>query len=246
MRIDFLGTGAGNYRGSRRQPCSALLDGVLLDCGAGATGRLHDLHRFDGVDAVLITHLHTDHVAGLFDLLLHTIITGRSRPLTILSPPGLRAILGSLFAARSTVVDPSERYDLRLLEGDRPEATVGRWAIRSVPLEHSVLDLGFELKADGLTVFYTGDTREPCAAHTVRADVLIHEATYPDHLADQARAFGHSTPSDAAAAAVAMRAGRLLINHVGDQADAESEVLRAARAVFPETEVTEDRTHFEL
>lgn len=246
MQIHFLGTGAGNFRGSRRQPCSAILDGLLLDCGAGATGRLHDIHQFDQVEAVLISHLHSDHVGGLFDFLLHTLITQRKRPLTLISPPGVRGLLTAAFAVRETVVDPSTLYDFRIVEGDRVETTVGRWKIRSVPLDHSILDLGYLLTSDGVSVFYTGDTREPSAARQLRADYLVHEATYSDRFASVARDYGHSTGTQAAEAAVAMGARRLLLNHVSDHPDAESEIAREAKKVFPDSVVVEDRASFDL
>ena len=246
MRIHFLGTGAGNFRGSRRQPSSALLEELLLDCGAGATGKLHDLGRFGQVDAILISHLHSDHVAGLFDFLLHTLITGRKRPLVLISPPGLRAVLRAVFEVKGTVIDPSHLYDLRIIEGDRIETTIGRWKVRSVPLDHTILDLGYLLSADGVTVFYTGDTREPSPARTLRTDYLIHEATYPDRFAGLAKDYGHSTATQAAKAAAAMHARRLLINHVGDQPDAEVDIAREAKHVFADTVVTEDRLSLDL
>jgi ribonuclease Z len=246
MRIHFLGTGAGNFRGSRRQPCSALLDGLLLDCGAGATGRLHDIGQFASVDAVLISHLHSDHVAGLFDFLLHTLITARKRPLVVVSPPGLRGLLDAAVRVGETVADPAGLYDLRLIEGDHVETTVGRWTIRSVALDHTILNLGYLLTSDETTVFYSGDTREPSAARELRADVLVHEATYADRFASFARAYGHSTASQAAETALAMHARHLLLNHIGDQPDSEVEIPREAKAAFPGSVVTEDRSTFDF
>lgn len=207
---------------------------------------LHDIGRFDSVEAVLISHLHSDHVAGLFDFFLHTLVTGRKRPLVVLSPPGLRTVLRAMLEVRGTVIDPADLYDLRVIEGDRIEATVGPWEIRSVVLDHSVTDLGYLLTSGGVSVFYTGDTREPSAARGVRADFLIHEATYADRFASLARDYGHSTASQAAETAVAMRARRLLLNHVSDKPDSETEIAREAQRIFPDTVVAEDRTSFEL
>ncbi len=246
MKLHFLGTGAGNFRGSRRQPGSALLENLLLDCGAGTTGRLHDLGRFDQVDAVLISHLHSDHIAGLFDLLLHTLIVGRERPLTIISPPGLGRVLRAMVEVHGTVVDPADLYEFRVLEGDRHETTVGPWTIRSVPLDHSILNLGYLLTANGLSAFYTGDTREPSAARKERADYLIHEATFADRYLDLAREYGHSTATQAAEAASAMGVRGLFLNHVGDKPDSDREIREEARRVFADAVVVDDRTSFDL
>lgn len=240
MKLHFLGTGAGNFRGSRRFPSSALLDGLLFDCGAGATGRLHDLRAFESVDAILISHLHTDHVAGISDFLLHTLITGRTKPLTLVSPPGLGRILRAIFEAHGTVVEPSQLYEFRLVEGDRIDLTMGRWHIRTVPLDHSVPNLGYHVSDGALSVFYTGDTREPSGALGLTADVLVHEATFSDDRSSLAREYGHSTGTEAARAALAMKARRLFLNHIGDQPGLEVEIQREARAVFPDATVVED------
>ncbi len=246
MRIDFLGTGAGNYRGSQRLPSSALLGGLLLDCGAGATGRLHDLGRFDAVEAVLISHLHTDHVAGLPDLLLHTLITHRRRPLTIFSPPGLGKILRAVFDVHGTVIDPSELYEFHLLEGEAFDARVGPWRVQTRSLDHTVPNLGYLVSTDDVSVFYTGDTREPCAGTELHADYLVHEATFCDRHVAQAKEYGHSTGTEAGEAARRMNVRRLFVNHIGDEPNSTEEIAREAHRAFPDSTVVEDRQGFEL
>ncbi len=246
MRIDFLGTGAGNFRGSRRQPSSALVDSLLLDCGAGATGRLYDTGRFDRVDAVLISHLHADHVAGLFDFLMHTLISGRRRPLTLVSPPGLGPILRTVFEAKGTVVDPAHLYPFRVIEGRDIDVTIGRWRIRSYEMDHTVVNLGYLLSDDGTSVFYSGDTREPSAARGLAADYVIHEATFAETDASHAREFGHSTGRQAAETAVAMKARALWITHLGDRPGSDSEISAEARRVFPDARVVDDGTRIDI
>ncbi|MGP8077258.1 MAG: MBL fold metallo-hydrolase [Thermoplasmata archaeon] len=246
MKLCFLGTGAGNFRGSLRHPVSALLEGLLFDCGAGATGRLHDLGRFDEVEVVLISHLHTDHVAGLFDLLLHTLITGRTRPLTIVSPPGLSAILRAFVAVGATVKDPAELYDLRVIEEERPEVTVGPWTIRGIPLDHTVPNLGYLASTADLTIFYTGDTREPSAARDLRVDYLVHEATFAEEDRETARQLGHSTGAEAAEAAAAMKARGLFLTHIGNAPYLEQRIARESRRAFPDAVVASDGLTFDL
>ncbi|MGB6501792.1 MAG: MBL fold metallo-hydrolase [Thermoplasmata archaeon] len=246
MKLSFLGTGAGNFRGSRRHPSGAIVEGLLFDCGAGATGRLHDLHRFDEVDAVLISHLHTDHVAGLFDFLLHTFLNHRSRPLTIVSPPGLSPILRAFVAAEATVRDPAELYDLRLIEHLQPEVTIGSWTVRGVLLDHTVPNLGYLARSENLSIFYTGDTREPGTAHDLRADCLVHEATFADEDRELARRFGHSTGAEAAASAVRMHARRLFLTHLSDSPGLEDRIGQESRQRFPDSVVANDGESFDL
>lgn len=246
MKLLFLGTGAGNFRGSRRQMSSAFVEGALLDCGAGTTGRLHDAALFDRVDGILISHLHTDHISGLFDFLLHTLITERKRPLTIVSPPGLSPILRAMNDVRAMVKDPADVYDLRLIEGLHPEATIGPWRVRGVPLNHTIYNLGYLLTTDDTTLYYTGDTRQPSVPDGLRADFVIHESTYADRNTHLAQEFGHSTASQAARAAAVMKARRLFLTHIGDREGTEAEVLREVRAGFPDSTVAEDLSHYDL
>jgi ribonuclease Z len=246
VELTFLGTGAGNFRGSRRRMPAAFVEGILLDCGAGTTGMLHDAALFDRVDAVLLSHLHTDHLAGLFDLLLHTLITGRTRPLVVVAPPGLSPILAAMNRVHAMVQDPAERFDFRLVEGLRPELAVGRWQIRGIPLHHTIDNLGYHLRSDSGSVFYTGDTRPPSAPDGLRADFVIHESTYADRDAAVAREYGHSTSSEAARAGRAMGARRLFLTHIGDRPDAEVEIRREARALFPDSVVADDAARYDL
>jgi ribonuclease Z len=225
---------------------SAHVGGILLDCGAGTTGRLHDAALFDGVDGILISHLHSDHIAGLFDFLLHTMITGRKRPLTIVSPPGLSPILAAMNDARAMVKDPAELYELRLIEGLTPGVTIGPWKAEGVPLDHSVYNLGYLLAGDGRSLFYSGDTREPAIPEGLRADVVIHESTYADRDAKLALEFGHSTASQAAEAATRMGARRLFVTHIGGREGTDAEVLREVRAGFSDSTLAEDRSQHDL
>jgi ribonuclease Z len=246
MKLTFLGTGAGNFRGSRRQMGSALVEGVLLDCGAGTTGRLHDAGLFDRVDGILISHLHSDHIAGLFDFLLHTLITGRKRPLTVVSPPGLSPILRAMNDVGAMVKNPAELYDFRLIEELQPEVTIGPWQARGVPLDHTVYNLGYLLATDGVTVFYTGDTRQPAVPDGLRADFVIHESTFADRNTHLAHQFGHSTASQAARAATLLKARRLFLTHIGSLEGTDAEVVHEVRAGFPDSTVAEDRSQYEL
>ncbi|MGA8302761.1 MAG: MBL fold metallo-hydrolase [Thermoplasmata archaeon] len=246
MKLTFLGTGAGNFVGSRRHMSSALFEGVLLDCGAGTTGRLHDAGLFDRVDGILISHLHADHIAGLFDFLLHTLVTERKRPLTLVSPPGLSPILRAMIDVGAMVKDPADLYDFRVIEGPLPEATIGPWRARGIPLDHTVYNLGYALTNDGSSLFYTGDTREPSAPTGLRADFVIHESTYADRDRQRAHDFGHSTASQAARAAALMGARRLFLTHIGSREGADAEILREVRAGFPDSTLAEDRSQHDL
>ncbi|BBK35454.1 hypothetical protein STAQ_05320 [Allostella sp. ATCC 35155] len=92
VRFRFLGSGDAFGSGGRFQTCFHLAGpsgAVLIDCGASS---MIAIRRFgvdpNAVDAVLITHLHGDHFAGLPFFLLDAQLTSRrTRPLAIAGPP---------------------------------------------------------------------------------------------------------------------------------------------------------------
>ncbi|XP_061428391.1 zinc phosphodiesterase ELAC protein 1-like isoform X1 [Lethenteron reissneri] len=73
----------------------------------------------------------------------------------------------------------------------------------------------------GRLVAVFGDCSEPLGPAALRlcqgADLLVHEATLEDGLQEKARLRGHSTPSGAAATALACGAHRLLLTHLSQR-----------------------------
>jgi ribonuclease Z len=94
----------------------------------------------------------------------------------------------------------------------------------------------------GKSVAYCLDTR-PCAASIELArgvDLLIHEATYTEEFAAEAREYGHSTAAQAARTARDAGARKLLITHFSTRYPDPAALLEEARAIFPETILAED------
>ena len=94
----------------------------------------------------------------------------------------------------------------------------------------------------GKSVAYCLDTR-PCAQSIELAkdvDLLIHEATYTEEFAAEARQYGHSTAAQAALTALEAGASRLLLTHFSSRFPDPTPLLEEARAIFPETTLAED------
>ncbi len=100
----------------------------------------------------------------------------------------------------------------------------------------------------GRKIVYTGDTMpfEGFAAFGADADLVIHECTFDDALAEKAAADGHSTPSQAAGQAKAAHAKKLALTHISARYTDANLLLAQAQKIFPETVVAHDFLELEL
>jgi ribonuclease Z len=95
---------------------------------------------------------------------------------------------------------------------------------------------------EGRKIVYTGDTRpfRLLEKFAYGADLLIHDCTLGDELAERAEQYGHSTPDQAARSADKAKVTRLVLTHVSQRYDDTSVWLRKTRKIFKNTVVAED------
>jgi ribonuclease Z len=100
----------------------------------------------------------------------------------------------------------------------------------------------------GRKIVYTGDTRpfDGFANFAADADLIIHESTFDDSLAEKAALDGHSTPSQAAEEAKAAGAKQLVLTHISARYPDATLLLEQAKKVFANTLVAEDFMVLEL
>ena len=100
----------------------------------------------------------------------------------------------------------------------------------------------------GRRVAYISDTRpsDTVANFVHGADVLIHESTYLHEFRTQAYERGHSTCIDAAKTALKADVKQLVLTHISTKHMRPHELLREARAVFPNTVIAADGMEMDL
>ncbi len=193
MRITLLGTGCPVVHTERYGPAQVIRSGghgVLVDCGSGVTQRLvaAGLPGRD-LDAVLLTHLHSDHIIDLFQLILSSWHQGRDRPQRIFGPRGTQAYVDGLMALwrpelvqriaheRRPSTSALEIEVREIVDGDL--LSVGPLTIRVVEVDHKPVKqaFGFVFESGGRRIALSGDTRYCSAliAAAKGADVLVHE-----------------------------------------------------------------------
>jgi len=237
LTITLLGTGSPLPDPNRAGPATLVSAGdvhVLVDAGRGVLMRLAAAGVGAGqLHAVLLTHLHSDHITDLGDVITTRWITTFTRtPLTIVGPPGTQEVVHRLLAS----LEPDITYRLAHHEDldhtppvevievtDGPVPADFAVAVSCAPTDHRPVDptVAFRIEHEGASVVVAGDT-VPCEGLDrlcADAGALVHTAI----RADLVRAIGlprmldildyHSSVEQAAATAQRNAVGTLVLTH---------------------------------
>jgi len=148
LGLVFLGTSAAVPTRSRGLPGIALVyrgSIVVMDCGEGTQAALTRAGLSPlRVEAVLVTHLHGDHVFGLPGLAQSMAMLGRRRPLLVAGPPGVYGFLREAFRY-TRWLPPFPLYVAELEPGDTLALPSGL-RVEAFPVDHTVPALGYRVE----------------------------------------------------------------------------------------------------
>ncbi len=149
MNFDLTILGSGSaLPTSRRNPTAHALEVhehfFLIDCGEGTQLQIRNAKlKLSSLNQIFISHLHGDHIFGLFGLFSTLNLLGRRNELQLFGPPGLQQIV--------------EFYEQTLTEGNQYKISVvpihsrgftclfssKKVEVFSFPLKHRVPSWGF-------------------------------------------------------------------------------------------------------
>lgn len=255
--VTLLGTGSPVPDANRAGPATLIRAGeqtFLVDCGRGVQQRLAAAgSSAPALTALLLTHLHSDHIADLGDLLITRWVmtfTPDAPPLPIIGPPGTAEVveatlkafghdIGYRLAHHPDLTGPPQVEVLEYTEGVVWEQ--GDVLIRAAPTDHRPVapTVAFRVEHAGASVVLAGDT-VPCESLdelAAGAGALVHTVIRKDLIAlmpaQRIRDICdyHSSVEEAGATATRAGVGILILTHyVPGIAPGQEEEWRALAA----------------
>ena len=116
----------------------------LIDCGEGTQMQLRKAKvRFTRIKHIFISHLHGDHFFGLIGLISTFRLLGRSTPLNIYGPKGIKQIITLQLKMSNSWTDyPLNFHELSSLESELiyEDDSI---SVSTLPLDHRIYTNGF-------------------------------------------------------------------------------------------------------
>jgi ribonuclease BN (tRNA processing enzyme) len=220
--VVFVGTGDAFGSGGRRNSAILVRDRgktLLLDCGPTTLGGLQEL----GVDpreldAIVISHFHGDHCAGIPFLLIDYLYEHqRTTPLHIVGPPGIQQRVETLKRAFEYREEQERSYSLDYVElAPERDISLDGFTLTPFPAFHhpSTKPHMVRVRASDRQVMFTGDTgwHDKLPDYVGDVDLLIAECVFFD------RDFKyHLNHEQLRRERARLRAERVVLTHLGSE-----------------------------
>ena len=189
-KLTILGSGTLDIT-KDQNPSGLLLEveetKILVDCGFGILRRLMEASvDLQTIDAICISHFHTDHFADCFALIhsrfVHDLYEkSKHKPVVIIGPKGIK----ERYKKWREIFwpEPGEQYPVEIQENG--DIKLGKVQIRSFPVKHVPWfdSIAFDAEFAKKKIIYTGDIGmstdlKKLSKHCQNATLLITEATY--------------------------------------------------------------------
>lgn len=228
MRLTILGNN-GPYPAHNGACSGYLLESdsgnttILLDCGTGVLSRLTERISLERLDAVILSHLHYDHMSDMLPMHYALQFNPRRRQLDVYAPAQPSSVR-ALLAGNAIDVWPMR------------ETVVGEMRIGFCPVRHPVETYAVSVECDGARFVYTGDSNTDFALELFcdSADMLLADAGLSS--VDYAEDKPHLSAALCGKLARDTGAKRLILTHFNPKYD-PNDLCAEAREYYPSAEI---------
>ena len=198
---------------------------ILIDCGTGVLNRLMAECPPDALDAVILSHLHYDHMSDMLPMQYALQFNPRSTPLPVYAPEEPEGVYALL---------QCPQFDLWPAE----DFTVGEMRVSFTPARHPVPTNAVSVTCDGERFVFTGESNQDTLVELFcqNASLLLADCGLPK----SAHRFTSPHYSAELCGQLAKNSGakRLLLTHLNPKFDPDA-LLAEARAFYPQAELAE-------
>ncbi|MBV9310547.1 MAG: MBL fold metallo-hydrolase [Solirubrobacterales bacterium] len=233
---------------------------LLLDCGNSVFAKLRRFLDYVDVDAVVISHLHADHILDLVPYSYALTYAPRQQPVPVAGWPGtdhparpqLFAPVGAkqMFRHLAVCWGSEELIEdaFAITEYDAPdEVSVGPLQVAFCEVPHYAPTYAIELRGtNGARLTYSADCspNDQLVHFAQGTDMLLIEATLPRPERTGVR--GHLTPREAGEHGRSAGARKLVVTHFSDELDSEWARDEAAAGYGAEVELAHEGAVYTL
>jgi ribonuclease BN (tRNA processing enzyme) len=222
--------------------------GVLVDCGPGVLGKLRELRDYASVDAIVISHLHADHMLDVVPYASALLYGprwfhrgGAPRPALHVPPGGREAFARVCQGSGMFETHVDDAFDLAEYDPDEP-LEIGPLRLRFQGVPHFIPAQAIELAEGDRRITFSADCGPNGAlcAFAADTDLLLIEASATDEdLGSPQR--GHLTAREAGEHGRRAGARRLVLTHISDEVDQAEARAQAAAAFGGDVEIAVER-----
>jgi ribonuclease Z len=202
LHVGLCGAGSPFPDDRRSGPCTAVVAGKRLfvfDAGSGSARNLGKLGFVHGhIEAIFLTHFHSDHIDGLGELMLQRwVSTANTQPVPVHGPPGVQLVVAGLrqayaqdqhyrVAHHGDATVPASGFgglarpfqlgaDGRVVVLQEGDLEIAAFVVDHAPIHPAV---GYRIRYKDRSMVLSGDTKQ--SANVQReakgVDLLVHEA----------------------------------------------------------------------
>lgn len=233
MKLTVIGHWGG-YPAAKGATSCYLLEkddfNLVIDLGSGALSKLQTYLPVTAIDAVILSHYHTDHIADIGVLqharLVQTYLQGFTNILPIYGHAQDIENFNKL----------SHDYTSGVIYHPKKELTIGPFTLSFLKTKHSVPCYGMRITDGEQTVVYTADTAyfDDWITFSQGANLLITDCNFYAHQEENALDAGHMTSIQGAHIAQQAQVDELLLSHLPHFGNHE-QLVQEAKEYFTKT-----------